>query len=397
MVDSTDIVVIGAGVIGMTCALRLAQSGREVTVLDPNEPGSGASYGNAGTIANYAVLPINSPDTIRALPDLMFNRDSPLAVRLGALHSIAPWLLSFVRNCTPARAERTAAALADLLSDALPLWEELARDVGAHNHLRANGCLYRYDSRAGFEAARSDAAFRRRFGVDLELLTPADMADLEPTLPPSEGGGHLFRGAMSLDDPGAVMACLAAALGQAGVDIRPIAADRISPARDHVTITTANGPMRARYVVIATGAHSKRFTAQAGERILIDTERGYHVEYDMDDLPIRHVVSPAEKGFYIIPMAGRLRVSGTVEMGGLKLPPNPARHDLLDRGVRRLLPDLPEPDRKWMGFRPSVPDSIPVIRPSRGTPRVIYAFGHGHLGLTLAPRTAKVVCAHLQN
>jgi D-hydroxyproline dehydrogenase len=158
-----------------------------------------------------------------------------------------------------------------------------------------------------------------------------------------------------------------------------------------VTLTGPGLHLRAARVVLAAGAHSRALARQAGDRIPLETERGYHLEWDMDETPVSRPCSPTARGFYFCPMAGRLRVAGTVELGGLTAPPSPHRLRRIEEGARAVLPRLGPPDREWMGFRPSIPDSLPVIGPSRGGDTVIHAFGHGHIGLTLAPVTAQIV------
>lgn len=389
---NADIVIIGAGVVGLATALRLAAEGRTVTMLDPNTPGSGASYGNAGTIANYAVMPVGTPDVLKNLPRLLLDRDSPLALRHAAILPLMPWLLRFAWQSLPSRALYNAGVIAALLADSLSTWREMATEIGAEDLLRQNGCLYLYDTPAALAAAEQDIALRRRHGITQEILSQEAVQRLEPALPPFEGGGILFPDAVNLTDPAAMMARLARAVTGSGVEIRPIAASGIARTKNGVRIACTDGTeLLARSVVIAAGAFSKRFAADAGDRIPLDTERGYHVEYDGETLPVSRPVCPTSRGFYLVPMAGRLRVAGTVELGGLSAPLNPRRVALLERGARAIFPHLGKPDRQWLGFRPSMPDSIPVIGPSRHGRDVIYAFGHGHLGLTLAPVTARIV------
>jgi D-amino-acid dehydrogenase len=385
----TDILVVGAGVIGLTAALRLADEGRAVTLADPNPPGSGASHGNAGTIADYAVMPVGTPDVLRDLPRLLFDRHSPLAIRRASLWSLAPWLVRFARQSLPGPAARNAAALAALLSDAAPRWADLAARVGAADLMQDRGCLYAYASAAEGRAAEAGLQARRALGVTVDRLTPADLAALEPGLPPMAGGAAFFPNARFLTDPGAVMARLAQAAQAAGVEIVQARIDRLDIAPDSIAASGPGTRITARQVVIAAGAHSRALAAQAGTRVPLDTERGYHLEFD-GPAPVTRPTCATAPGFYLCPMAGRLRVAGTVELGGLTAPPSPHRSDRLLQGARRLFPHLPDPDRTWMGFRPSLPDSLPVIGPAADA-RVILAFGHGHLGVTLAPRTAQAV------
>lgn len=386
---STDILVIGAGVIGLTAALRLADGGRRVTLADPNPPGSGASHGNAGTIADYAVMPVGTPEVLRDLPRLLFDRHSPLAIRRASLSALAPWLLRFARQSLPGAAARNAAALAALLSDASLRWADLAARIGATDLMQDRGCLYAHATAAEGRAAEPGLQARRSLGVAVERLSPAELAALEPGLPPMPGGAAFFPNARFLTDPGAVMARLAQAAAAAGVGT---VAARVTALDASVAGIIARGPgflCTTRQVVVAAGAHSRVLAEMAGSKVPLDTERGYHLEFD-GPAPVTRPTCATAPGFYLCPMAGRLRVAGTVELGGLAAPPSPHRTARLLQGARRLFPALPDPDRSWMGFRPSMPDSLPVIGPARD-PRVILAFGHGHLGVTLAPRTAQAI------
>ena len=295
----TEIAVIGAGVIGLAIAERLVAEGREVTLVDPGEPGMGASYGNAGTIADYAVMPVGSPDVLKNLPSLLFDRSSPLSIRRAAIPSLMPWLARFAWQSRPGPTARNAAAIARLL----------AGHVGA---------------KARIVTAR---------------------------------------------------------------------AERIERRVDGVMVTGAGLSLHARKVVLAAGAHSRALAAQAGDRVPLDTERGYHVEWDMQTPRLTRPSCPTSRGFYLCPMQGRLRVAGTVELGGLAAPPSAHRIAKLVEGARAIFPDLPEPSREWMGFRPSVPDSVPVIGPSAKGGDILHAYGHGHIGLTLAPITARIVAS----
>jgi D-amino-acid dehydrogenase len=286
---------------------------------------------------------------------------------------------------------RNAAAIADLVSDAVPLWAELAAAIDGADLLRRNGCLYFYETVSALNAVAGDTAFQRELGVTLEQLTPSQVAALEPNLPAVEGGGIFFPEAASLADPSVVMRRLAEAATAAGAQILAAPAKALERRSGGVLVTAGATEVLAKTVVIAAGAHSRYLAAQAGDRVPLDTERGYHIEYDMEAPPVLRPVCRTARGFYFVPLSGRLRVAGTVELGGLEAPPNPQRIDLLRGGAEEFFPELGAPQRSWLGFRPSMPDSLPVIGPSRGGRDVILAFGHGHLGLTLAPVTAQMV------
>ena len=388
---SSDIAVLGAGVVGLSVALRLADEGHAVTLIAPEDTGDGASYGNAGVIADYAVLPVGTPDVLRNLPSLLFDRLSPLAIRRSALLSLLPWLARFAWQSRPGPARRNARAIAGLLADAAAEWRAQADRIGGAGVLRQRGSLYLYEKPSDI----SDAAleWQRGLGVSVERIGRDELGQLEPGLPAGAAiGAAYFPNTMTLSDPGQMLRLLAAAVPGAGVARITARATGLERGAGGVTVRCDDGTgLRARRVVIAAGAWSRPLARMAGDRVPLDTEAGYHIEFDIEAQPLTRQLTPVARGFYFCPMAGRLRVAGTVELGGLDKPPSAHRVAVLEAGARAILPDLPPPDRHWRGFRPSLPDSLPVIGPSRGGAQVIHAFGHGHLGVTLAPVTARIV------
>jgi glycine/D-amino acid oxidase-like deaminating enzyme len=392
----TDIAVVGAGIIGLAAAFRLAAAGREVVVIDPNEPGSGASWGNAGTLAPYACTPVGNPDVLRNLPSLLFNAESPLAIRLGALPTLVPWLSRFVRQSLPAAARRNGLALAGLLREAMPAWRDLADQAHVSDLFRQEGCLYLYREKMPAKDAEWGARLRDEMGVGQNRLTAAEVAEMEPALPPM-AGGLFFPDAAHIKDPAALTKRMAAEAELRGASFQRASVERLAPQGDGtIRLTCGDRIMDAHTVVLAAGAWSRSLALQVGEKIPLDTERGYHVEFDMDSPLIKRPVSPIDLGFYLTPMPGRLRVAGTVELGGLAAPVNPSRIALLERGARKLFPNLGPVSGQWLGFRPSLPDSLPVIGRSRHCENVIHAFGHGHLGMTLAGITSQAVAGLIE-
>jgi glycine/D-amino acid oxidase-like deaminating enzyme len=393
----TDVAIVGAGIIGLAIACRLAAAGRAVVVIDPNEPGLGASYGNAGAIAPYGCAPIGNPDVLRNLRSLLLDSESPLAIRPAALPAMLPWLSRFVWQSMPARARRNGRALAGLLKDAMPAWRDLAMQAEASDLFRHEGCLYLYRDKMPPRNSEWAARLRDELGVRQDRLDSAEVARLEPALPPA-AGGVFFPDAAHIVDPHALTRRLAAAAESSGASFQRARVERLQLQDSRqIRLSCRDLAVDARTVVLAAGAWSRSLARQAGDNVPLDTERGYHIEFAIQTCPIKRPVSPVDLGFYVTPMQGRLRVAGTVELGGLSAPLNPDRIAVLERGVRKLFPNLGPIERQWLGFRPSLPDSLPVIGPSRRHPNLIHAFGHGHLGMTLAGVTSRIVASLIED
>jgi len=273
----------------------------------------------------------------------------------------------------------------------MPAWRELSAQAGASELFRHEGCLYFYREKMPPDNGDWGSRLREELGIRPQRLTSAEVAALEPALPPS-AGGLLFEDAAHIVDPSALTRGLTVAALSQGASFQRARVERIAEQTNgQIRLTCREATIDARTAVIAAGVWSRPLAQEGGENVPLDTERGYHIEFLVDTSPIRRPVSPIDLGFYVTPMVGRLRVAGTVEMGGLSAPPDPKRIALLERGVRKLLPNLGPVHAQWLGFRPSMPDSLPVIGRSRRYPNLIFAFGHGHLGMTLAGVTRRRV------
>ncbi|MCP1455399.1 MULTISPECIES: NAD(P)/FAD-dependent oxidoreductase [Pseudomonas] len=387
-----EIAVIGAGVVGVATARWLRRQGYRVLVLERDGIAAGASYGNAGTLAPYGVMPIAQPSLLRAIPSLLFSADSPFVINWARLPRLMPWLLRFLNECRTSRCAANTQALATILQRTYSGYEPLLADTPlANQRLRHNGCLYAYGTQQGFAAAQAAIELRRSLGIAQQVLSAIEIEQLEPALAGRSVAGLLFPESSHMDDPKLFIEALAAPLVAEGV-LRKATVIAIKRAANGLHLHSADGQQYlADRVVLCGGAWSGVLAAQMGDRIPLDTERGYHIEFDLPDTLLNRPCCPVESAFYMTPMAGRLRVAGTVELGSIHDPANPRRFDYLEHHVRRVL-GLREPvARRWLGFRPSLPDSLPVIGPSPNEPRLIYAFGHQHLGLTLAGATGQLV------
>ncbi|MEX0730908.1 MAG: FAD-dependent oxidoreductase [Aquisalimonadaceae bacterium] len=390
--SETGICVIGAGLIGLATAWSLLQRGHQVTIVDPDRPGHGASFGNAATLATYAVAPIAHPGLWARMPGLLFSDTSPFRIRWQRLPRLAPWLFRFLRETSPGRASDNAMVLCRFLEPALEDWRALLADIEADGLLLRRGCLYFHTDSAGMRGAQGEIAMRDRLGVHQQILSADDVARLEPSLAGRSAGGVLFPDAAHVNDPLAVSQALASAIACRGGHFLEARVTGLRGNGAGVVVATDQGELAAERAVVAAGAWSGSLARMVGDRIPLDTERGYHLEFPMDTPLLERPCCPVERAFYMTPLSGRLRVAGTVELGSIDDAASEERFRFLQAGAESILGrDLGEPSSRWLGFRPSMPDSLPVIGPSGRNDRVIYAFGHGHLGLTMAATTGRLV------
>jgi D-amino-acid dehydrogenase len=393
-------VVIGAGIVGVCSALSLRQAGWRVSLLEPGEPGGeqAASYGNGGWLSPSSVVPMSMPGLWKKVPGYLLDHDGPLVIRWSALARLAPWLLRFVRaGATVPRVQATARALSALLHDSPQRHAALAEQAGVRHLVRENGLLYAYPSRAAFEAEALSWRLRRDNGVQWEEWDEATLRARVPALSSRYrfaawvgSGGHC-------QDPGAYVAALTRLAQARGVQVLRGRALGYTFEGDRLrAVRTEGDAIDCDLAVVAAGAHSKALARAAGDRVPLESERGYHVELTgpVDTLPMP--IMPSDGKMANISMDGRLRIAGQVELASVEAAPDWRRVAVLMRharasygSVQRLPADTPQ--RHWMGHRPSTPDGRPVIGRSQRSAQVLYAFGHGHVGLAAGPVTGQLV------
>lgn len=390
-----QIAVIGAGLVGSACALVLAAEGHRVTILDPDPPGAGTSSGNAGGIVTGAVVPTATPQVLRALPGYVLDRNGPAVLRLRHAPRALPWLWRFIRAGRPSEVARIATALQPLVESSLDAHRHLAALAGAGGLITDEGWLKVFASEAEFAATAPDRALMDRAGVRYQVLDRDEVLSLEPGLNPDLAriGLHQPESGFVRNPRGLAQAYADAALSRGARHLR-LRVRGLTRRADGVTLQTEAGPQDFARVVIAAGAWSASLARQAGDRVSLDTERGYHLGFGAgtEGLLRRPVGLPA-LGMVLSPMQGGLRLVSGDELAGLAAAPDFRRIRALLPGARRALPGLADKPvaTEWMGFRPSTPDSLPVIGASPKGPQVVHAFGHGHLGLTLSAITALMV------
>jgi len=393
-----DIAVIGAGIIGLTTALRLAQEhpARRIVVLEREAIAAGASRGNAGAFAFSDIQPLASPGIVRQAPKWLLDPLGPLALRPAYLPRIAPWLWRFWRASQPARVMAGIAAQAALNGLAAALTPRWLADIGAMSMWHEEGNLHLYESEAEWRASLPGWQQRAAHGIAFEHAQgAAAIARWQPGLAPSFVAATFVPRWATIDDPLHLVLHTAAQAQARGVWLRRAAVEALVPLAEAVELRLAGGTaLRARQVVLAAGAWSHQLARTLGERIPLETERGYNTTLPAGAFALRRQLTFPGHGFVVTPIAGGVRVGGAVELAGLRAPPNFARSEALLAKAKRFLPGLrTEGGTRWMGFRPSLPDSLPALGPARRDGRVLYAFGHGHLGLTQSVATAEIVAA----
>jgi D-amino-acid dehydrogenase len=394
------IVVIGAGIVGVCCAIELLHDGHDVVLLDPGLPGGeqAASYGNGAWLSPSSVVPMSLPGLWRKVPGFLADPLGPLAIRWSYAPRLIPWLLKFLNaGATVAKVEATARALRPLVADAPERHARLADLAGVESLIERRGLLYIFPDRAAFTAEALAWRLRADNGVRWIELDENDLRQREPALDRRYRFGVLVEAGANCADPGAYVAALAAYAQSLGAEFRQIPALSLRIAAGRLAaVQTPDGDIDCNRAVISAGAHSRALAQQAGDAVPLETERGYHAIITGPEVMPRTPLMPSDGKMAITATRGGLRVAGQVELAGLAAAPNWQRAEILRDFALRMFPDLPRDlpaDRVklWMGHRPSIADGLPSIGFASGCGDVVHAFGHGHIGLASGPISGRLV------
>ncbi len=387
--------VVGSGIQGVCIGLQLIRKGIPVTIFDRNDPLSQsfkpASYGNAGHFSPYAVLQFNRPDVLYDVPKMLLSSYGPLALKWNYIPKMIPWFINYLKNFNKKSMLHTAKYMHQILSLSNDAYEEIFREIDVTNLVKKTGIIYVWTNK-NLKSRKLEIKVRNDLGIKQKLLTKKEILELEPNLNPIFDAGVIYENAMYAKDPHQILKeIFKLYLKKGGKFIQ----ENIKSIKQNDANHTIIKSEREEYIfeksVIASGAFSKYLTDQLGEKIPLDTERGYHVHFkNMENLISRPVIF-LDRGFGMTPMNQGLRAVGTVELGGLKNPPSKKRIDYLIRCAKELLPQLEDHHDEWLGFRPTLPDFLPILGPSKKNKNIIYAFGHHHLGWTLGAITGKII------
>ena len=383
--------VIGAGIQGVCISLCLVKKGFRVTLIDRDEPGSSASYGNAGHFSPYASVPINRPDVLIDVPAMLFSATGPLSLKWNYVPKMIPWFIKFIKNCSRKKMMHTAKYMHQILDLALPAYDDLFKEIDISGLVENKGIIYFWTNK-DLKSRELEINIRKELGVEQQLLTAHEIHDLEPHIRKIYHSGIYYPSARHARNPKKILLKLFDLFLQKGGHFKKQNVNTINFSSDEKPIIKTN---LNSYIfdksVIACGAFSKKLTDEVNEKIPLDTERGYHVHFKGHDHLLTRPVIFLNRGFGITPMEPGLRVVGTVEFGGLNNPISKKRIVNLVNNAKYLFPELTEHYDEWLGFRPTLPDCLPVMGPSKNYKNLYYSFGHHHLGWTLGAISGKIM------
>ncbi|WP_108661615.1 NAD(P)/FAD-dependent oxidoreductase [Acuticoccus kandeliae] len=389
----TKVAVIGAGIVGVSTAAWALRDGHEVVLIDKQGPGEGTSYGNAGMLASCSIVPVSVPGLARKAPKMLFDPRQPLFLKWGYLPKVAPWLIQFLKNANPADTQRIAAALAEITADSIGEHRAVAEGTPAADYIVPSDYVFAYRDREHYAGDAFGWGIRKKHGYEWEVLEGDAVQAYDPALAKDirclvRVPGHGF-----ISDPGAYVKALAAHVVGEGAQLVTGTAEGIVQENGRVTGVRVDGEtIAADAVVIALGAWSAPLARSLGLTVPLESERGYHLElYGVNQMP-KSPTSVIAGKFVATPMAGRLRLAGIVEFGGLDAPPSRRPVALLEENIRTAMPGLTWTEqREWLGHRPSLPDSLPMIGEVPKVKGAFLGFGHQHVGLTCGPRTGRLL------
>jgi D-amino-acid dehydrogenase len=389
-----SIIVVGAGIIGTSLAYELQRRGQSVVLIDRNAPGQGASYGNMASIAVTEFMPASRPGIWAQMPKWLLDPEGPVRIRPSYVPRLIPWFLRFVAASRPSKLRELEDAGATLCTRAHEDLEALLKATGLQHMLSAEGCLSLYSDEAEFRADREHIEMLERFGFRHEILGGNAIRDLEPALTTKIGKAALFPDNRSIADPHELVVALSEKFQALGgrIEQAEVAGFEQADACVKALRTKDGRRIEAGGFVLAAGAFTARLSALLREHIPLETERGYHTQIMAPHISMRHSIIWPARAFMVTPTAGGIRVGGTVEMAGLDAPPDYRRAKVLVKRAKEALPELrAEQTSEWMGHRPALPDTVPVMGRSAKRRNVWYATGHGHLGLTYAATTGRLM------
>ncbi|MEM7633937.1 MAG: FAD-dependent oxidoreductase [Pseudomonadota bacterium] len=388
-----EVTILGAGIVGVCCALSLQEKGYAVTLVDRQPPGEATSYGNAGVISPWSCIPQCMPGTLQQIPGWLLASDGPVSIRWRDLPTTLPWALKFLANTRLAKVEKISEAMSRLVHENVEVYRRFLKGTGHENLLRDSWYVNVFRGTAS--PALSDLAWRLRIdkGAPVEIVEGGEVRDIEPAISEDYHTAVIIKDQARAMAPGRlckVLADKAKAQGARFVRAEVRGIER-APTAGYVLVTSeANIPVKR--LVLAAGVWSADLLKPFGIKLPLISERGYHLEFSDPGVSLNHSVADVQGKFVVSSMDGGLRSAGTAEFAHHSAPPRYSRADMLGPQTKKLLPALNiEPNERWMGVRPSFPDNLPAIGELPGHAGLFAAFGHSHYGLGMAPATGRLI------
>ena len=386
-----NIAVVGAGIVGICSAYFLKKSGFQVTLIDKEKPGTMTSFGHACSFADYANVPVNYPGLLWDIPSMLLRKDGPLAVDFFYIIKNLPWAINFLKNCRKEKVDEIATSLTNLLKHSQLSYDEIFKDVNVKEFISHEENLYLFDTKKSFENYEYANIIRKNNNVKVRNLNKDEVKELEPNIADVYYSGQVFTGSRHTTNPLAISnKIFDKFIELGGIYINQHVKNLIQNEKN-IELLMEDKKIKFDKIIICAGAWSNQIANMLGDKFPLDTERGYHILFETNQKLINRPVAWSESGFYLIQIHNGVRAAGTVEIAGLNKSPNKKRLNMIERQSRKVLPQLGKVQSTWMGRRPTLPDSLPIIGNSQKNNNIIYAFGHQHVGWTLGAVTGKII------
>ena len=386
-----NIAVVGAGIVGICSAYFLKKSGFQVTLIDKEKPGTMTSFGHACSFADYANVPVNYPGLLWDIPSMLLRKDGPLAVDFFYIIKNLPWAINFLKNCRKEKVDEIATSLTNLLKHSQLSYDEIFKHVNVKEFISHEENLYLFDTKKSFENYEYANIIRKNNNVKVRNLNKDEVKELEPNIADVYYSGQVFTGSRHTTNPLAISnKIFDKFIELGGIYINQHVKNLIQNEKN-IELLMEDKKIKFDKIIICAGAWSNQIANMLGDKFPLDTERGYHILFETNEKLINRPVAWSESGFYLIQIHNGVRAAGTVEIAGLNKSPNKKRLNMIERQSRKVLPQLGKVQSTWMGRRPTLPDSLPIIGNSQKNNNIIYAFGHQHVGWTLGAVTGKII------
>ena len=386
-----NIAVVGAGIVGICSAYFLKKSGFQVTLIDKEKPGTMTSFGHACSFADYANVPVNYPGLLWDIPSMLLRKDGPLAVDFFYIIKNLPWAINFLKNCRKEKVDEIATSLTNLLKHSQLSYDEIFNDVNVKEFINHEENLYLFDTKKSFENYEYANIIRKNNNVKVRNLNKDEVKELEPNIADVYYSGQVFTGSRHTTNPLAISNKIFDKFIELGGNYINQNVKNLIQNEKNIELLMEDKKIKFDKIIICAGAWSNQIANMLGDKFPLDTERGYHILFETNEKLINRPVAWSESGFYLIQIHNGVRAAGTVEIAGLNKSPNKKRLNMIERQSRKVLPQLGKVQSTWMGRRPTLPDSLPIIGNSQKNNNIIYAFGHQHVGWTLGAVTGKII------